>query len=165
MLSTLKRSLPHLISSVPSSQFLSESQRRSVLKHLPEGQLKYSASATSHDVWPEDKRANILSWGAIYWTRQEIVHSTNTYFSPLQLNAMTLTVYTKNAIVCWKKLRPKTLMWDPPVSQKQYNETRALQNSDPLRINTWYLCKYCTKTTSLEPRQRTKTPTSLFAWS
>ena len=64
-LSTLKRSLPHLISSVPSSQFLSESQRRSVLRHLPEGQMKFGTSATSH-VWPEDKKANILSWAANY---------------------------------------------------------------------------------------------------
>ena len=65
-LSTLRRLLPHLISSVPSSQFLSESQRRSVLRHLPEGQLKYGASATPHDIWPEDKKATILSWGTIY---------------------------------------------------------------------------------------------------
>ena len=64
-LSTLKRSLPHRISSVPSSQFLLESQSRSVLRHLPEGQLKFGPSATSH-VWPDDKKANILSWGAIY---------------------------------------------------------------------------------------------------
>ena len=59
-----------------------------------------------------------------------------------------------------KKLRPKTLMWDPPVSQKQYKETRALQNSDPLRIKIkWYFRNYFKKTTALDPRQRPKIST------
>ena len=90
-LSTLRRSLPHLISSVPSSQFLSESHRRSVLRHLPEGQLKFGISAISH-VWPEDKKKQIY-----YLGEQYTEHDKN--FSTLQLNAVRLTVYTKNAIV------------------------------------------------------------------
>ena len=97
-LPTLKRSLPHLISSVPSSQFLSESQRRSVLRHLPEGQMKFATSATSH-VWPEDKKQ-------IYYLGQQTLIL---LFSTTIKCGETHCVYQKCYSVL-KKLRPKTLM-------------------------------------------------------
>ena len=99
-LPTLKRSLPHLISSVPSSQFLSESQRRSVLRHLPEGQMKLGTSATSH-LWPENKKSKYIILGSnlLNTTRYCAFHKHLSYFLRLQLSAVRLTVYTKNAIV------------------------------------------------------------------
>ena len=132
--STLKRSLPHLISSVPSSQFLSESQRKSVLRHLPEGQMKFATSATSH-VWPEDKKQiYYLGQQTIEYGKKSCIPQTLILlFSTTIKCSETHCVYQKCYSVL-KKLRPKTLMWDLPVSQKQYKETRFLQNSDPLRI-------------------------------
>ena len=134
-LSTLKRSLPHGISSVPSSQFLLESQRRSVLRHLPEEQMKFGTPATSH-VWPEDKKKQIYYLGEQSTEHDKkscILQTLVLLFNTTIKCRETHCVYQKCYSVL-KKLRPKTLRRDRPVSQKQYKETRALQNSDPLRI-------------------------------
>ena len=61
--------------------------------------MKFATSTTSH-VWPEDKKANIfLGSNLLNTARNRAFHKHLSYFLALQLNAVRLTVYTKNAIV------------------------------------------------------------------